>query len=95
MLLFYWSGDKKDGTATHLQKLSHALEKSRNSRHCHSDGGRSQAWAPSPWPCRPQQISQELRELKISRRGLRRWRLGRTPRSRAGCGGCVGSASTS
>lgn len=51
---------------THLQKVSHALEKSRDTRHRHGDGGRSHARPPGPWPCGTQQVPQELRELKIS-----------------------------
>lgn len=79
---------------THLQEVSHALEKGRDTRHRHSDGGRSHARPPSPRPCRSQQIPQELRELKVSGGGLRGWRLGGPPRGRACCGCCVGGAST-
>lgn len=87
-------GEVKSKSATHLQEVSHALEKSRDTGHCHGDGGRSHSRPSSPWPCRPQQVSQELRELKVGSGGLRGWRLGRPPRGRASCGSCVGGAST-
>lgn len=88
-------GKPKSKPATNLQKVSHALQKGGDARHRHSDGGRSHARPSGPRPRRPQQVPQELRELQVGRRGLRGWRLGRPPRSRAGCGSGVGGAGTS
>lgn len=88
----WWRGWR--GRLCCLQEVTHALEKGRDAGHCHGDGGRSHARPSRSWPCRPQQIPQKLRELQISCRRLRGWRLGRPPGGRASCGSCVGGAST-
>ena len=41
---------------TYLKKVGHALEKGRDTRHRHGDGGRSHARPSGPWPRRTQQV---------------------------------------
>ena len=80
--------------ATHLQEVRHALEKGGYTRHRHSNGGRSHTRPSSSRPSRPQQVPQELRELKIRGGGLRGRRLSGPPGGRASCGSRVGGAGT-